>query len=362
MKHNLIPDKKSKKPMLLRVYSWLLGAYPAPFRQEYSAEMAEVFADLSDEAASQGTACLAWFAAREAVYMLVAIARAYWSLRGSLARRGWVWFLETLKGIVEPGRRPVEDGRTSWQQAALEMILFALSGLLLIVSTYLPVQGLSAIWQNSLGFMSLLILVGFILWLLAGLAREMPRWAYPSFGIAIGYSFYANRTEQIFPAIVYLVAAAAVLLALEMVYGSHRPLLNGLLIKLLRRLRDDPTLVSFGLYGSMPLAIIVGFSDVYDNNRTLWMLAAVLAMNAGAVVYCRCRKPFIQSAALMMGVLLTLFSAAMDHNAHVRLAWFDVNRYLSLCAYFSFLVIAPPVTARLYLLMKRVKARSRAET
>lgn len=37
-----------------RIYCWLLHAYPAAFREEYGADMAQVFRDCCHEAAAEG--------------------------------------------------------------------------------------------------------------------------------------------------------------------------------------------------------------------------------------------------------------------------------------------------------------------
>jgi hypothetical protein len=342
--------------LLNRGYKRLLRLYPASFQKEYGAEMAGVFADLADEAASQGMSSLACLAAREAMHATTAITRAYWAQRGTLVHQVWTALVDLIRGLFKPGDDPVQDGRTSWKQSALETAPFALVGSMLVLHTYLPLERLPAAWQGLLLVLNGFVFAACLLWLLSGLAHGMPRWAFPIFGGALGYCTYAQPAVQPGTILAYLLGAAAVLVGLEILFGPQKPLLLAAIQRFFHRLRADALLLSFGLYGVTPLAIIQAFDNGYDNARTPWMLVSAAAMVIAAFAYSRCRQPVLQAVLLVVGVTLSIYPAVLDHQSFTGLIWLYYRLYLIQWGRLVCLLLAFPVGMWLYRIMTRRKA------
>ena len=74
----------------------------------------------------------------------------------------------------------------------------------------------------------------------------------------------------------------------------------------------DWTRLSFGVYGTTPLAILIAFDDGYINNRTPYLALSVLLMVAGALLYTRSRQNLTQVAVLVGGTSLSVWAAWLD--------------------------------------------------
>jgi hypothetical protein len=93
-------------------------------------------------------------------------------------------------------------------------------------------------------------------------------------------------------------AALAVLIA-----AAWRPLRPFYL-----RIREDWTLRSFGLYGAVLMVIALTF-DGYSNEEP-YVIAALLALAAGAWIYLHSIRPWQRSLALFAGLTLAMAVAA----------------------------------------------------
>jgi hypothetical protein len=326
-----------------QAYTVFLSVYPAPFRRTFTAEMAEVFADQVDEAARRGTRPLLRLAAREIWYTSAAISRAYWLNRS----KNFAFFgdlvSQFIKALFSPEPLGSPDGRTSWTQTAREVALFGILGAGQIINTYLPAPA----WKPLFDLLAALVLSLPLLWLLIGLARGMPRWAYPSLGILLGYGFIASLAAGAAALFGFLLVIALTLLVLAYRVDRKRPFLPDLFRTWRQSLSTDITRLSFGAYGFLALAIMVAFDDAYANNRTAWLLVSVLCMLGGAVCYCRSRKPAAQLSFLTAGMTCSLLAAMLDHARFAALQWPGPIWIVSLWCNLLILIFLPPAVIRI---------------
>jgi hypothetical protein len=77
------------------------------------------------------------------------------------------------------------------------------------------------------------------------------------------------------------------------------------------RLRDDWTLLSFGLYGATLMAVNMAFEDYPHPHRQLYIFVASLILVAGAWVYLRSAHLWQRALALFGGITLSMAVAAM---------------------------------------------------
>ena len=96
------------------------------------------------------------------------------------------------------------------------------------------------------------------------------------------------------------IAAFAVLIA-----ATWRPLRPFYL-----RIRDDWTLLSFGLYGATVMAVHMAFDDYPHPHKQLYIFVASLILVAGAWVYLRSAHLWQRALALFCGITLSMAVAA----------------------------------------------------
>jgi hypothetical protein len=323
---------------LKQVYAILLRAYPGPFRQTFAVEMVEVFSDQVDEEARRGMLPLLWLAARELWHTIGAILRAYWrnpSRTCSLLWRLLVRFINVLFAPEPPGG---PEKPSSWWQTAREAALLAILGSGLIISTYLPAAG----GKPGTDWLAAFVLVMPILWLLVGLARGMPGWAYPSLGMLLGYGILASQVKGAGPLMIFLLLISLALLMWAYRVNRTRPFLPAVFRTWGESLSKDSTRLSFGGYGFLAIAIIVAFDNAYANHHTAWFFVSVLSMLGGAAAYSRGRAPAVKLSALAAGATFSLLAALLDHARFAALHWPGPTWIYGLWISLLILVFLPP--------------------
>ena len=235
------------------------------------------------------------------------------------------------------------DRRTSWTQTAREVALFVILGVGGVISTYLPDLARKPLFA----LLTALVLSLPLLWLLIGLARGMPRWAYPSLGILLGYSFIASLAAGAAPLFGFFLLFALTLLVSAYLVDRKRPFLPDLFRIWRQSLSADITRLSFSGYGFLALAITVAFDDAYANNRTAWLLVSVLCMLGGAVSYSRSRKPALQLCSLAAGITFSLLAAILDHARFAALQWPGPIWIISLWCNLLILIFLPLAAIRI---------------
>jgi hypothetical protein len=299
---NTLPD------LLERLYRLILRAYPPEYLATFGDEMYLTFQEGAKEAREQGR--LAWFLLQELCDTPRVLAEAYWY--------GWKRKVQTAVQVLQevtsasdlPPAPP--DGRSSWQQVLFECSPFIITGLLLVFATYFPIDGVKQGWQRNAEFLGQIVLPLSLPFLLLGLARGLPRWAYPFGGLLLGYyGFVSNQTSLLSFLLVLLFASSS--LALAAILTDPQPAqLPVLLRRIGQSLSLDWTRLSFALYGAMPLMMMMAFDDSHHDNRTPFLAVSVLTMLVGALIYCRSRTERMQVLALLMGLTLSVECAWLD--------------------------------------------------
>jgi hypothetical protein len=327
-------------PYIEYTYSLLLRFYPARFRSEFADEMQAVFAGLLAQEAQRGNLAALLLLLRELVSAPRVLINVYRLNR--YRPRLPAGILDRWRSSLfdPPASLPVLDGRDSWQQAALELSLFLALGGALVLKTYLAPVLPQGNWRAAIGLAGAAAALLPVPMFLIGLGRGLPRWAYPSAGVLTAYIFIAALVSGMLPSLpVLLFAALGLALVAAWIQASHR-ILPPLILRLGRSFTLDWSRISFGLYGLLPLALILAFDDRNANHSTPYLGAGVLFMLTGALVYIRSRRPVIQMAALLAGIAASIGMAALD-RLFLESSLAGSGWMLRLWLNLSVLVIAP---------------------
>ena len=292
---------------LARLYRVLLWLYPPAFRAAFADEMQDVFAETLDQAAGRGFLALAAVSLREFWHAPPILFRAYWS---AWKRRGRASVPDVQADPLPP---PGPDGRHSWLQAGLETGLFAAAGAVLLLLNYLPGPWSLPDWEHGPESIGAALLLFPLPALVLGLSLGgLPRWAYPSAGILLAYYLLAGLRYQVLPCLGLFLLASLLLAALaDRANAGPRPLPPSVR-RIGRSILADCTRLSFGMYGALPLLVLLAYDDGRLHDRTPFLALSVLAMLAGALAYARSRRPLHQIGALMAGLTLALAAAGLD--------------------------------------------------
>ena len=293
-----------------RLFRLLLRAYPGEFSETFGDEMRGVFLAGAGDASAEGR--LGRFFLRELVDAPRGLVRAHWYGW----RQKWQTGIRALRAAASPADLPPlpPDGRASRRQAFLETSLFLLTGLLLVWATYRQPPGLNPGWHRDLYFLGKAITLPALAVFILGLARGLPRWAYPFGGLLLThYALTAGPGIWLFLAANLL---ASLLLGMLALVTNPEPVpLPALLRRIGQSLAADRTRLSFALYGASPLIILAAFDDGYTNARTPFLALAVAGMVAGALVYARARDPQLRMGALLLGTAVAVWAAWLDKLA-----------------------------------------------
>lgn len=294
--------------LLARIYHVILRAYPSEYAETFGDEMYVTFLEGAMEARSQGS--LSAFALRELRDTPRVLASAHW--RGWI--RSWQAGIQRLRAVAAADDLPPPppDGRESWRQAGWELSAFLITGLLLIPGTYLSPDRLPAGWQSDLTLLGRTIPALTLPFIVIGLVRGLPRWAYPFGGLLLGYYTLTVIQSGLWLFLLFTLLAALLLGLIALLTDPHPTRWPASARQIGRSLTRDATRLSFGLYGALPLAILLAFDDGYLNDHTPYLALSVLAMVIHALTYARSRQPTTQIAALVSGTTLSIWAAWMD--------------------------------------------------
>jgi len=347
---------------LALIYRLLLNVYPSAYRAEFADEMYDTFIEGVEEAGSQDR--LGRFVLRELRDTPKALAHAYWD--------GWRTKLQTGIQILQDAALTSDlppappDGRDSWRQAFWELSLFITTALLLLLATYLPFGGVNAGWQRDAEFLGKVIMLLTLPFLLLGLARGLPRWAYPFGGLLVGYQMVVSYSSSMWLFMFFMLLAFVVLAVVEMLTNPQPSLLPLPLRRIGQSLSLDWTRLSFGVFGAMPLFILLVFDDAHVDDRTPYLAFSVLMMIVCALIYCRSRDKSLQITALLAGLTFSICGAWLDkiHFAGSLMNWVTVPAagveemfwLLRLWIQWGFLILLPA----LFVLMVRTATLKRA--
>jgi hypothetical protein len=345
---------------LTLIYRLLLNVYPPSYRAEFGNEMCNTFIEGVEEAGSQGR--LGRFILRELRDAPKSLANAYWDGWTTKLQNG----IQVLQDIASTSDLPPAppDGRDSWRQALLELGLFVVAALLLIMVTYF--DGLDTGWQREPDFLGRVITWLTLPFLLLGLARGLPRWAYPFGGLLLGYHLFVSYQASLWLFLLVMLLAFFALAVAETLTNPHPSLLPLPLRRIGQSLSVDWTRLSFGVFGAMPLVILLAFDDAHLDNRTPYLALSALMMVVCALLYCRSREWMNQVTALLAGLTCVICGAWLDkiHFAGGLMNWVTVPAagipellwLLRLWLHWGFLILLPV----LFILLGRVTRLKRA--
>jgi hypothetical protein len=292
--------------LLLGAFRLLLGLYPSAYRAEYADEMAFVYQQVLSRAAGRGRFELLVESCRELCSLPGVLLRLYAGrISGvirQLTRHGPGWIADWLTSLPPADR----DGRTSWKQTLLELLVFALMGGVLLFEVYLR-HG-AAGWDNPVfRVVTYLIAVGL---LPAGILQGMPRWAYPAVGLVLGYwAAAAVRTGFAPLYILFLISALFMLFAASRLPLRTEAVQDERLQRIGAGLLASSGRLAFGVYGLLPLLLVMAYDHSYFPGRTPAMLVSVIVMLLGALVFSRSRGKLLSLVALVAGYTFSLFAA-----------------------------------------------------
>lgn len=220
---------------------------------------------------------------------------------------------------VSPGRakgaEPLpKDSPASWAAALAGTALFLILGLGLIVGE-IPHDWPVPTWLPHLRselFLSTLVFPAIGLGI--GWARGFPRWSYPYVGHVLLFSWYVmsvatpglrvfNYTfgrNDLWGWRAWIPFFAMAGMALLITRSLHP------VFKLFTNAWKDWTLLTFGMFGFMPLLVAVGFDEVDRLYSLYFMVALTLVMAGTALAYLRSTRLAQRVLALLVGIILTV--------------------------------------------------------
>lgn len=287
------------------LYGWLLLLFPRAYREEYGEELQAVFELSVDDALEKGALETVGVVFRELTGLPKAIIHEHLRERRKVKMTG----KSASRFDFEPG-----SGREAF--AALTPFLFSM---VMVLFGFLARYWTAPIWA-SIAFVILFWSAALGLFVL-GSATGLPRWFLPYLGVLLtiasfllfnilgnfrldvwwhkssGWGDDFNFGNFLWIGLILLVF---LLLAISRLVPRFRPLYH--------RLRDDWTLLSFLLYGTIPLMLWLIF-DEYVNEEPYFALS-LLMLALGGWFYLRNSEPLKRFVLLQIGLALSMFTAA----------------------------------------------------
>jgi hypothetical protein len=321
--------KQMAVSLLIHLYTWLLRLYPSGFRDEFEDEMRSVFNDVLADVKIDS-----WS------NTMILFAHELRDLPGSL----WRAHLDT--------RRKFQMNQNLTWRPPTTKELFA--GFMLFVMPVLPsllklVFGYQPLINQISSKITVALLTIILIVLVLGIIHGFPRWAVPYLGVAItsivilepswriwglfysdvqraiGYYTKTLQVRVLYQTLMWgffwflVFVAITLLILLLMAWPRTR--------HLVKNIRQDWTLFSFTLYGGVVFTLELVFEEyAYDE---LWKVACRVCLALGAWIYFKNADHRKRILALLVGVTLTYWIAAIGKWYLVPLqawgAWFGYD-------------------------------------
>lgn len=233
-------------------------------------------------------------------------------------------------------------------------VFFGLWAIVNALPSSLAFDWLRFLWGGLLIVGYLGIVVGFTV----GWVRGFPRWSYAYVVCVPLFSLYAGaiqitRHEFLgWRSLVPLGVAAVIALVLT---RSLRPL-----IRLVTRVWEDWTRLSFAVYSLMPLLVWIAFDEVQNSYELPFMVALQLILVGGAMAYMRSAGTWRRALVLVDSVCLVWIVTAIGNAVYWRgrlESWMpepaDVSEMVSSYAGTMLILIAFLVAPALLALFRR---------
>lgn len=204
--------------------------------------------------------------------------------------------------------------QVSWKETLLALIPFLLLPTLYLLSLLLtPFITSQPDTILALGLF-LSIIGGFLLTMLIGWVKGFPRWVFPYWGFILLVTFYMRDFSGTIAGYwvdgswwVWTPVAAIALIGTLWAHGL-KPIYT-----LLKSVWKDWTLLSFTLYGALPLMFLFAYDEVHETQFDYLIQSATLLILAiGTAVYMRTENIWYRFASLVGGFSLG-WLAAMIH-------------------------------------------------
>jgi hypothetical protein len=224
----------------------------------------------------------------------------------------------------------------SWHSALAGSLLFIVYGLVLILGEIPPewkLQGLVTFLYGIFFVFGLLLpSIGFGV----GWVRGFPRWSFPYLGMMLFLATYLQRVstpglrigtleffgDEAWGWRAWIPCLAATLIALSVTRFSSAPLRG-----LLRRVWEDWTLLSFAMFGCLPLLAIFGFEEIEYLYSLPFMLLLSILLLLTAVIYLHARLFWQRVLSLLLGTLLFVGTVALVPSLYwAEQGWVDFLR------------------------------------
>jgi len=207
--------------------------------------------------------------------------------------------------------KTISDNSNSWATSFGGAAIFILWGIVLI-SFEIPHEWALPAWMQTILFIGLIALLPIGTYI--GWIKNFPRWSYPYVGHVLVFSLYLSRgstpgiylfgipifDREIWGWRAWIPFALIATLAL-VVTRSSRPI-----ARFFTNILNDWTLLTFGMFGFMPLLVFISFDEV-DRLYTLYFMVVLsLLMTGVALLYMRADNPRNRVIALLTGIVLTI--------------------------------------------------------
>lgn len=301
---------------VLWLYLHMLRLLPTGFRTEFGAEMAAVFQSLLAEEAPHGAPALLRVGWREFRSLPRLIWRAH---RREHGRGGAPALWDVRRSLFHPVPY-AGDGRDHGRQTALEMAPLLIAGGLLLIDAYAP-AAMAAAWRQRPHDLSGWTLPAALSFFLLAFHLGLPRWSYALVGLLAGDVLATTASNGLFGFWIGALLAGYALLLVGAYIHLHGEPLAPWLQRSGQSLALDWTRTSFAVYAMLPYVAAAAFDNTLRNDRTPYFALAILAMNLGAILYCRSRSQQRAFGVLVGGVTAVILLAVLEQTAPLRPYW-----------------------------------------
>jgi len=196
------------------------------------------------------------------------------------------------------------NSRTQLSASIAGTALFILWGLALI-SLEIPMAWKFPAWIPGIFLISALCILP--IGMCIGWINTFPRWSYPYVGHVLVFCLYMVNVATpgfLFGRevwgwrawIPFLIIAGIALIVTRSVHPISRLFTN---------IWNDWTLLTFGMFGFMPLLVAIGFDELDRLYSLYFMVLVMLLMSGAAFFYMRANTQRQKVTALLIGILLT---------------------------------------------------------
>ena len=223
---------------------------------------------------------------------------------------------------------------------------------IVMIGAELPGAWLDGFWINILvraAFYGVLLLPP--LGMCIGWIQNFPRWSYPLVAHTLIFSLFMQNVGtpgflfdgEVWGWRAWLLPAGAALIAL-LVTRSSRPL-----VRFFTHIRDDWSLLTFGLFSGMPLLIEIQFDEMDRGFSLTWMVFLAVVMVGSVLIYLRSQRAAPRILSLFIGIGITAAAALFVPNGYWRQdgEMFSAQTFVDLLALLIFLLLPAVVGLRL---------------